>query len=153
MLPPMCPLLFTSRLTDLSTAEGQIHDYPDFERGSRTELCAVLESGETLGQCCTRGLTVPLTSWYSHALATFHSRRTVRSDTARTIAVSRTVNPPKNLNSTIRLLRASISASLIIASSIKTRSRGFSGCKTHASSKVVSIARPPCFSCRLDLAI
>src|SRR4029434_2130739 len=39
----------------------------------------------------------------SHALAMRHSRLTVRGEISRTLAVSSTVRPPKNRNSTMRL--------------------------------------------------
>src|SRR6185295_6417703 len=49
----------------------------------------------------------PLISRKSQTFAIFQSRITVSGDTSSTCAVSFTLNPPKNLNSTTRLFRES----------------------------------------------
>jgi hypothetical protein len=50
-------------------------------------------------RCCSDYFS-PRSSRRNHAFASFQSRFTVSLDTARTSAVSSTVNPPKNRNST-----------------------------------------------------
>ena len=55
--------------------------------------------------------SVFFTSRRSQAFAVFQSRITVSGETFKTCAVSSTVRPPKNLNSTTWLMRASNVAS------------------------------------------
>ena len=69
-----------------------------------------------------RCIQLPLTSRCNHALAARHSRITVTGESFIASAVSSTLKPPKNLNSTILLLRSSILARLVSAPSSATNS-------------------------------
>ena len=64
-----------------------------------------------------------LISRRSQAFAVFQSRMTVSGETFKTSAVSSTVRPPKNLNSTTWLIRASNVASALSASLRATKSQ------------------------------
>src|SRR5262245_16167036 len=63
-----------------------------------------------------------LNSRNSHTLALFQSRITVSGEILRTSAVSTTLSPPKNRSSTTWLIRGSISAIALSASSSAIKS-------------------------------
>src|SRR5439155_5762465 len=86
-----------------------------------------------------------LSSRYSHALARFQSRMTVKGERLRTSAVSSTLSPPKNRSSTTLLLRSSNFARFSSASSKATRSRLRSRDTTTASSSPTARIPPPRF--------
>src|SRR5262245_50126005 len=86
-----------------------------------------------------------LISRLSQALTKFQSRMTVKGDTLRTAAVSSTLSPPKNRNSTTFPLRGSCLLRRSRASSNANKSGARSGDATTASSRDIGRAPPPRF--------
>lgn len=88
----------------------------------------------------------------NQVLASVQSRITVPGETPSTSAVSSMLNPPKNRNSTIWLLRGSSSERLVSASSSATTSAARSSETASASSNDTLSAPPPRFwYCRARL--
>ena len=108
-------------------------------------------------------LYLPDSSPCNQALASLHSRFTVRGEMRSASAVSSTDSPPKKRISTIRACRGSSSSKLRRASSNCTISRDFLGENSRISSRGSFSTRPPRFPawwprawstriCRINLA-
>jgi hypothetical protein len=86
---------------------------------------------------------LPEISLSNHTLASFQSRMTVSGEIFRTSAVSFTLRPPKNRNSTTWLFRGSTSLRRLNARSTSIKSGQLSGETIGAFSKLMHCCPPP----------